>query len=171
MQADCPIRVSSTGGKYRYDDDQQTPDTNHVSFDFGDKTITWENRSWAQHIPTDPPGDCIFYCEKGSLIIAGASYKMLDLDGKEIGKYEKPAKAGNDMHTQNLVDAVRGNAKLNAEIEVGFKSTMLCHLGNISYRVNRTLHVGTKGGATIFDDKEATALWGREYRPGWQPVV
>ena len=169
LGVDCPIRVSSTGGKYRYDDDQETPDTNVAVFDFGGATITWESRSWSPHTPNDPPYDTAFYGEKGTLLIAGASYRMCDLAGKEIAKGS--GSGSNDVHTQNFVDAIRGNAKLNAEIEEGVKSALLCHLGNISYRVNRTLHIGTKGSATIFDDKEATALWGREYRKGWEPVV
>jgi hypothetical protein len=38
---DYPIRVSSGGGKYRYpDDDQETPDTQTVTYDFGEKSIT-----------------------------------------------------------------------------------------------------------------------------------
>src|SRR5713101_2034135 len=37
LGAEYPLRVTSSGGKYRYpDDDQETPDTNVVSFDFGD---------------------------------------------------------------------------------------------------------------------------------------
>jgi predicted dehydrogenase len=46
LGVDFPTRVTSGGGKYRWDDDQETPDTHTVSFDFGDKTIFWEGLSW-----------------------------------------------------------------------------------------------------------------------------
>ncbi|HZK80835.1 MAG TPA: hypothetical protein VFC46_07205 [Humisphaera sp.] len=102
------------------------------------------------------------------LAIIGAAYRVFDVAGKEIAK--GAGAAGNDVHTQNFVDAVRGNANLNAEIEEGYKSALLCHLGNISYRTGRTLHLDPKT-RTILDDKEAMALWGREYRKGWEPVI
>ena len=56
--------------------------------------------------------------------------------------------------------AIRGEAKLNSEIEEGHKSTLLCHLGNIAYRVGRVLRCDSKTGA-IQSDKEASALWSR----------
>ena len=40
-----PRRVTSGGGRYCFDDDQETPDTQIVSFEFGDKLLTWECRS------------------------------------------------------------------------------------------------------------------------------
>jgi predicted dehydrogenase len=45
LGVDYPVRVASTGGHYLFDDDQETPDTNIASFDFGNITITWEDRS------------------------------------------------------------------------------------------------------------------------------
>ena len=44
-----------------------TGPSNVVVFDFGDKTLTWENRSWAPHTPNDPAFDVAFYGEKGML--------------------------------------------------------------------------------------------------------
>ena len=43
LQADYPTRVVSSGGRYRFDDDQETPDTHMVSFEFeDDRQIIWE---------------------------------------------------------------------------------------------------------------------------------
>jgi hypothetical protein len=58
---------------------------------------------------------------------------------------------------------------LAAEILDGHKSTLLTQLGNISLRVGRALRCEPKSG-NIIDDKEAMALWSREYERGWEPA-
>ncbi len=41
-----PVRVTSSGGRYHFDDDQETPDSNIVNFEFADeKLICWEGLS------------------------------------------------------------------------------------------------------------------------------
>ncbi len=164
---DYPTRVTSAGGKYRYpDDDQETPDTNTICMDFGGLTITWEGRSWTGATPGDPPAEVAFYGEKGSMFIRGGGYSICDLKGKEIDKGSAPG--GNDGHLKKFVEAIRGSTRLAAEIEEGYKSTLLCHLANIAYRTGRTIHFdpATK---TIANDADAMKLWGREYRKGWEP--
>lgn len=162
-------RVTSAGAKLRYDDDQETPDTNTVTFDFSTgpeaRTITWENRSWAQKTPLDPQAEIVFFGENGSLRISGGGYTIHDLAGKEVAKGTGPS--GDDAHTQNFVDTIRGSAKLNAEIEEGHRSTQLCHLGNIAWRTNGALDPDPKTGRPAANPT-AEKLWRREYRPGWE---
>ena len=169
LDVDCPKTVSYTGGKYRFpEDDQQTPDTSTAVYDFGDKLLTWENRSWGAQTPVDPMHEILFAGEKGYLGIKGGGYMIYDLKGKQIAKGS--GDAGEAQHLNNFVEAIRGNATLHAPIDEGVKSVLLCHLGNISYRTGRTLHLDPQSH-TITEDKEATALWGREYRPGFEPKV
>ena len=168
LGVDRPIRVTSGGGKYRYDDDQQTPDTQNVSLDFdGRKTITWENRSWSAQTPNDPTYDVAFYGENGSLLIKANGYAIYDLKGKQVSEIK--GKGDDAWHLQNFIDAVRGNGKLNAEIAEGVASATLCHLGNIAYRSGHTLHLDEQG--KIVNDAEAETLWRREYQPGWEPTA
>ncbi|MEO6757999.1 MAG: Gfo/Idh/MocA family oxidoreductase, partial [Saprospiraceae bacterium] len=42
LKADLPTCVSGSGAKYFFQDDQQTPDTMNVTFDYGDKGLIWE---------------------------------------------------------------------------------------------------------------------------------
>src|SRR5437879_1266705 len=39
-----PKSIVSTGGKYLYDDDQETPNTQSATFDYGDRQIVFEVR-------------------------------------------------------------------------------------------------------------------------------
>ena len=46
---------------------------------------------------------------------------------------------------------------------------MLCHLGNIAQATGETL---TLDGAHLSGASyKARSMWGREYEPGWEPVV
>jgi predicted dehydrogenase len=169
MGVDYPIRVTSSGGKYRYpDDDQETPDTNVASFDFGQSTIMWEQRSWADRTPLDPKYEIAFYGEKGLLTIEGSSYAIHDPKGKEV--HRSSGTGGNQTHLENFVNAIRGGEPLRAEIEEGFKSTLLCHLGNIAYRTGRTVQFDGQA-RRIVGDRIAEKLWIREYRREWQPKI
>jgi predicted dehydrogenase len=168
LGVDYPIHVASAGGRYRFDDDQETPDTHLVSFDFEDgKSIMWEGLS-CNRMPQGKIADCIFHGEKGSLAIYGGGYAVYDPRGNEAKRESGPG--GDVEHLENFIAAIREGTPLNSEIEEGHKSTLLCHLGNIAYRTGRSLKCDPKNGH-IVDDSDATALWSREYEPGWEPKV
>jgi len=164
-----PVGVRSAGGRYRYTDDQETPDTHHVAYDFADrKTIVWEGFSCNPPPTGKAPADVVFLGEKGSLAIRDGSYTLHDPKGKEIEK--QSGKGGNVEHFTNFIESVRGRAKLNSPIPEGGATTNLCHIGNIAHRCNRSLRIDPQSG-TIVDDREAMDYWKRSYQPGWEPKV
>ena len=69
LGVDYPTRVTSAGGKYRYDDDQETPDTNVVTFQFPEKAITFEGLSWYRLRPDEPKYDISIHGEKGTVVV------------------------------------------------------------------------------------------------------
>jgi predicted dehydrogenase len=168
LDVDYPIRVTSAGGRYVFDDDQQTPDTHAVAFEFDDKKlITWDSLSCNQH-----KHDFVtFYGEQGSLTIkSGGGYVLADAKGKVVD--DVSGTRGDAEHLHGFLAAIRNGTPqvLNAEIEEGHKSTLLCHLGNIAQRTGRTLQCSGNNGH-ILDDPQAMSLWAREYEPGWEPKV
>ncbi len=168
LGVDYARRVSAGGGRYFFRDDQETPDSMNVTFDFGDKAITWEGLSC---IPRGPEGSSFgvaFYGEKGTILIDGGSYRILDLKGKEVESKTGPG--GNNEHLQDFLDAIAQKRKPIADIEEAHKSVLLCHLANIALRTGRTLNCDPKTGH-ILDDKDAQAMWGRKYEKGWEPKV
>lgn len=165
---ELPGRVTSGGNRYHFDDDQETPDTQVVTFDFGDKGVVWEGQS------CDPRGfegakfGINFYGEKGSLALAGTDVKIYDLNDKLIREIK--GKGDDVLHFANFADAIREGRPLRAEIEDGQKSTLLCHLGNIAWRTGTTVNFDPVS-KKIIDNRKAVRLWGREYRRGWEPKV
>ncbi len=169
LDVDYPIRVTSAGGRYRYDDDQETPDTHLLSFDFADdKSIGWQGVS-CNNPNVQGVGIANFFGEEGSLVISDGGYVINDNDGREVESHDGPRADG--PHVEDFLTAIREDAplSLNAEIEEGYKSTLLPLLGNIAHRVGRSLACGEKGH--IIDDAEAEAEWRREYESGWEPSV
>ena len=72
--------------------------------------------------------------------------------------------------TETAAVGIWRDASLDAEIDEGYRSVLLCHLGHTSYRLGRALRLDP-ATHQIEGDKEAAGLWSREYRPGWEPQV
>src|SRR4051794_3671758 len=124
--------VLSYGGRLGYADAGETPNTQVVIHDFGDKTIVTETRGLkSAPFPPDTKAGCLFFGTEG--IIAGGS--LFDLDGKLV----RPFEGKSQNHFANFLKAVRSRnaSDLNADILEGHQSTALCHIGNISYRLGR----------------------------------
>ncbi len=125
---------------------------------------------WEKNGPEKMSFGVILHGEKGTLLFDGSGWRVrdLDLDGEEIKEPNGP-----DMvkaHQKNFIDAIRGDAQPNADIEEGHKSTRLCHLGNIAFRTGKMLTFDAKTETT--DSPEANKLLGREYRKGFElPAV
>ncbi len=169
LGVDYPIRVCSGGGKYYFDDDQETPDTHTVTWDFGDKSLTWEGRNWHHRGFEGSTFGIAFYGDKGSLITNGRDYKIYD-SGDKLLVTQPDGFPGHDPHLKNFLACIHSGERPHADIEDGHKSTLLCHLGNIAYRTGHTLHCDPTNGH-VQNDAEAMALWSREYESGWQPQV
>ncbi|MDH5367745.1 MAG: Gfo/Idh/MocA family oxidoreductase [Cyclobacteriaceae bacterium] len=180
MEVDYPTKVSSHGGRYRYQDDWETPDTQVINLDFGNKlSMTWEGRSCNGKNNEGSSVGVVFYGENGSLLIpSGNSYTLFDLKGNVVKEVKdtkevdprnatNPAEHLDGIHIRNMFDAINNGTKLNADIDSGHKSTLLVQLGNISQRVGNTLNIDPKNGHIIGDAK-AQKLWSRSYEKGWE---
>ncbi len=166
-----PKHVSSTGGKFVYNDDQETPNTQVATFDYGDAQITFDVRG----LITPGEGDVrrgnhfvgnVFFGSEGYMTLDSFGFRVYKGEKRELTMDEKPGRGGDTApHMENFLSACRSrNYKdLNADIEIGVTSVALVHLANISYRVGRRLTVNpaTMG---IVNDPEAARLLTRPYR-------
>lgn len=170
LGVDYPIRVTSAGGRYAFHDDQQTPDTHAVCFEFeGGRMATWECLSCNRHDAGAP--FVTFYGENGALELDySGTFRIYDSNDKLVR--EEKSSYTDALHVENFLTAIREDKplQLNAEILDGHKSTLLCHLGNIAHRTGRTLSCSAENGH-VLGDADAMLLWGREYEPGWEPTV
>ena len=183
LGVEYPVRVSSAGGRYRYQDDWETPDTQVINIEFDNKSaITWEGRSCNGRSVEDSSVGTMFYGETGSLLIeSGNSYKIYDLKNKLVKEVKNnyavdarntsdPAQELDALHIQNFFEGIRKGTRLASDIVGGHQSTLLMQLGNIALRSGRTLNIDPKNGH-IINDKESMKYWNREYHPGWEPKL
>jgi predicted dehydrogenase len=168
MGVDYPDAVAAVGGRFRYDDDQQTPDTLTATFRFGKSTMVWEGLSWSPGNSESGGFGMEFRGEGGTVLAGDSTYRLLDPQGRLVDEFSAPG--GDGDHYANFVSSIREGRRPNADIEEGHKSTLLCHLGNIAYRQQKTLKTDPTSGH-IQSDPAAEALWSKEYREGARPSV
>lgn len=182
LGVEFPTRVASSGGRFHFTDDWETPDTQVITLDYAERvSMAWEGRSCSGRTIDGSGAGVIFHGEKGSLLIDGNSYLVQDLDEKVVREVKSgtdldprnptnPADSLDVAHVVNFLDAVRGKATLAAPIREGHISTLLCQLGNIAFRTGRSLNVDNKTGHVV-GDPEAERYWAREYEKGWEMVI
>jgi predicted dehydrogenase len=170
LQVDYPNRTVSSGGRYWFDDDQETPDTQTACFEFSSgKQITWSALSCNRH---RVGFFCAFYGDGGTLQLDGdGRYRIFDRGDKMVEEGGESS-GGQVEHLTNFIDCVRREdaSGLNQPIEEGHKSTLLCHLGNIAQRTGRSVFSNSSSGH-ILDDDGQKQYWAREYEPSWRDAV
>ena len=140
LAVDMPTRVSAVGGKYAFDDDQQTPDSLSVQYSFQndrDKSILWEHRLWSSHGIEGRSSGVAFHGERGTLVVDRGGWKVYDHS-------ENVTADASDLqgtHLRNFVDCVRSRQSPAANLQIGIAASTLCHLGNIAYRRGREIRL------------------------------
>lgn len=167
LEVDYPTKVTSTGARIRFQDDQETPDTHSVAFHYGNRIVTWEGISWSPYGPGGSQFGIVFHGDEGTMELDDSGYRIFDMKNKEVENVK--GRGGDAEHYANFLDSIRKQRRPSADIEGGHKSTLLCHLGNIAQRADRHLQTDPKNGH-ILNDAEAQKMWGRdEYREGFDP--
>ena len=171
-----PRTAYSSGGIYEAGapTDQKTPNTQYAAYQYADGTeIQCDLRNWFSG-PPEAQGLYIFG-SKGWMKVGQDRTQVYfgrkGEPGPTLTTEEKndPDQASFDnegqAHFENFIDCVRSrnSESLRAPLEEGHLSTTLCHLGNIAYRVRRSVKFN---GVTerFVDDEEADNLLGRTYR-------
>jgi predicted dehydrogenase len=114
------------------------------------------------------PGGGWFEGDEGEIKIDRDRYaiKPGSLD-KELPELEPiPFTGGTDEHIGNWLHCVRTRQTPNADVEIGHRSTTVCHLGNIARWLKRSL-TWDPVTETFPGDDEANRLVDRERRVPW----
>src|SRR5690554_6293588 len=181
LQVDYPIRADVQAEKRHFlDDGWEMYDTMYATFKFANDTvINWDGKSRNGYDTYGGGRGTIIYGSEGAVFVDRNKYILYDRSGKKIKDNTSAAKeggtalgGGGDMTTSHVVnwfDAIRGKDTLTSHIAEGVISQAMVHYSNIAYRINRGFDIDDKTGRMF--DRDAMALWSREYEPGWEPTV
>jgi predicted dehydrogenase len=164
---DIPKAVSALGGKYYFDDAQEWPDTLMVTYDFEPGCLlTYEMRVWNAYPLHEEPEGAAVCGDSGFVVIGNNRWRAFDEKGKQI-KEEKGVGDNTPAHARNFLDCMRSRGRPNADLEtIGHPSSLLCHIGNASWRAGRTLRFDP--ASYTFSDSDANRYLTRaEYRKPW----
>jgi predicted dehydrogenase len=179
-----PRRVSSSGGiLVDRNSKANITDTQVATFDYGDRQVVWQHRTWGQATDPDYPWGATLYGDRGTLKVSVHRYDFTPAQGErihrdvvmELDQYpedrterdlEQHVAPAIRVHMRNFLEAIRTRGRPVADIEQGHISTASCILANMAQRLNRTLAWDAERQRVINDD-EANRLLRRPYRMPW----
>jgi hypothetical protein len=153
MPADAtPKSVISLGGRFGYEDQGQTPNTQLTVIDFGDMKLFFEDRGLVTGKTSKVANE--FYTDEG-VVKDGKFFRkgkqegepIEDMPDRDPGPVEK-------LHFRSFIDCMRSRKRdeLTAEILQGHRSAMLAHMANTSYRLGQDVPFN-KETKTLAGDK------------------
>lgn len=167
-----PVRISAQGGKWYFDDMQEWPDTLQVNYEYAaadgkpGRLLTYEMRVWAPYNYQDEGEGVVLFGDQGLIVIGNGRWRAFgprhELLAKDSGSND------GETHIENFIECIKTRGRPNADLEtVGHPSSLLCHAGNIAWRLGRQLTLDPSS-ETFIGDAEANALRTRpEYRAPW----
>jgi predicted dehydrogenase len=141
-EPELPPSVIAFGGRFGYDDDAETPNTEVSVFNYAKAPLIFEVRGLPAKAGMRAMDNyrhtrvgVVVQCEGGYVEVSEAgTVGIYDNDNKVL---QRLTNQGLGEHRQNFIDAVRAGKPEMARgnVENSHISTCLCHLGNLSYRV------------------------------------
>ena len=163
-QDTLPVKISSHGGRFLWNDQGQTPNVQTTNYTYDDGTVAVLDIS-------NLSSNKVMSTHEGAIFYGSKGYMLINLKGEYetvVGGKPGPKGSGGGAHRElarNFYDVVksRKTEDLKAPIKYGHTGAALCHLGNIAYRLGRTIDFDPKT-ATCPANAEANAMLTREYR-------
>lgn len=165
-----PVKsVSALGGKCYFDDLQEWPDNLMCTYDFGQgRILTYEMRIWSPYPMLGESEGAAVFGDNGYVVIGNNSWRAFGPRNKLI-REEKGSYNNTALHVADFLNCMATRAKPRADLEtIGHPSSLLCHLGNASWRAGRSLKFDFNN-YQFSDDQDANRFLTREeYRAPWK---
>jgi predicted dehydrogenase len=168
MPADMPRSVTSCGGKFVFDDDSETPDSQITVYEFPTYQLIWEHRAGLNNGLNGRPWGIEWHGTEGTIILDDTGYEVRP--ERKAGNLDPVKKPGSGdprpVHVRNFLDCVKSRQQPVLNLEVGHRVSTLAHLGNIAFRTGQKLSWDNAAGK-IAGNSEANRLVSVQYRKPW----
>jgi len=191
-----PDTVSHSGGVFHLRDGREQPDTQIVTYEFGDLTLLSQSALWTPYMHKIPgavrdtdgfpnwpftstkieicgtEGFMYFGRHGGGWQVYVAKSASTGGNWQQSGQEneviaQEYSRQGTDNNIENFISCMRSRKIPKADVEEAHLSTLLCHAANISYRVgNRKLKFDGKTEMFV-NDVEANKYLKANYRKPW----
>ncbi len=169
----APQSVQTLGGNFANRDRAlELPDTLTVLYEMEGYNMIWEHNGGVQTGPYDQNYGVKFMGTNGTMVADRDKWRIFSEGGGEDRRMEEVEDYPSDYkshinHCENFIRAIRFGDALNAEIEIGHRSALYAHLGNISYWASDRVVYDEKS-RKITSSAKADALVTPEYRGPWK---
>jgi hypothetical protein len=172
-----PLSVQSLGGNFASQDRAlEMPDTLTVLYEMDGYNMIWEHNGGIEKGPYDQNYGVKFMGSNGTLVADRDKWRIFPEGRENEWRMEPMESQPSDFqshlnHCENFIRAIRYGDPLNAEIEIGHRSALYAHLGNIAFWANERV-VYDEQQRKITNSEKADALLTPAYRAPWKfPVV
>jgi len=183
MGSEIPKTVSASGGRFSVKDDGEMPDVLQVTYEYPGWIMSYEAINMSAHglggrTPNmkyynargelDRPNGMAFYGTNGSIFADRIGYEIYPDNDNIIRKTMNTTDA-TGLHAKYFIECLRDRKQSRADVEVGHRSTIVAHLGNIAFKTGRKLQWdGSK--EDFMDAADAARLLRRQARKPWDLV-
>ena len=164
-----PIKILTMGGRFGWNDQGQTPNAHLTVFDYGDYQLVYEacnltsNGDKKKDIPPTAIVSNAFQTEKGEITPSGFTPTGGKREPLPDVEFSMGAGGGN---FENFIKAVhsRKHEDLVGDVLQGHLSCVLCHLGNVAYRLGKVVPFAESRKVFAGNDAALAALEKMEWR-------
>ena len=169
MPDDMPRSVTSCGGKFVFDDDSETPDSQVTVYEFPTYQLIWEHRAGLNNGLNNRPWGVEWHGTEGTIILDDSGYEIRPEPKKaNLDPQRKPGSGDpRPAHVRNFLDCVKSRRPPVLNLEIGHRVSTLAHLGNIAFRTGKKIQ-WDNAAEKVLGDTEAAPLVGTRYRKPWQ---
>jgi len=158
MDDSGPVRIEAAG-TFPNDGLFDTATTFRVEYTYADGI--------KQYCTSDDPNGILFECADGNIFVSRGVLESdppdlikLPIGPDDVHLYESPG------HHQNFLDCIKTRQRPICDVEIGFRSVAVCHLGNIALRTGKVLEWDPVS-ERITNDESLNRWLSRPYRAPW----
>lgn len=173
MDAGFPISISPGGGIFQHEKDAiETPDIQQALYNYKNHTMVWECGLMPGMGPYNKAHGVAFIGTNGTLVVNRGGWEVIPIVKKKTNKQfieavpHQKAKGGLKEHVANFISCIRKGGTLNASVAVGSKVAIVSEMGNMAWRLGKTLNWDNENKQ--FQEKEANELMKVSYRDQWK---